>query len=290
MTNAINTYTDDNGRVIVYGYADEVSAVEHTVLDEWREEKKRKEFIASGPILNYVNCYHEPVAALNGILDVNELGAIMKLIPYIRMNSDGHLYRDGKRMTIELLAKAIDKSVNQSRRIVNRLFDVGVLTRDKVGRSFVYGVDDRYHSMGYVIKGEQYTKVLQVKTRTDIRDLSIEAAGVLYKMLPFFNYVHFYLTDNPNEPDASKLSYLSYRQFADMANVNKTTLSVALRELRRHGFVMLSDAYGNQMYRINPDIMTRRRDNYTPDVMAIREEFARHAENAAQNGIEELPY
>lgn len=290
MSNAVKRYTDEDGRVIVYGYEEDVSAMDRSTLDEWLEEKQRKEAISRGPVKNYVNCYHEPVAALNDVLDVNELGAVMKLIPYIRMNTEGALYYGGKRMSVELIAKALDRSVKQSRRIINRLYEVGVLKREKDGRAYVFSVDERFHTIGHVVKGAQFTKVLQVKTRTDIRNISIQAAGVFYKMLPFFNYTHFYLTDNPNEPDASKLRYISHREFADTVNVGRNVVNEALRELRRHGFVMLSDAYGNQLYLINPDIMTRRRDNHTPDVEAIRNEFAALADNAAQNGIEELPY
>lgn len=290
MSDAVQSYIDEDGRKILYGYADEISAQPNEVIEEWREDKRRSEAIARGPVKNFVACYHEPVASLNDILDVNELGAIMKLIPYIKINSGGELRYEGKRMSVQEVAKALDISVRQSRRIVARLLEESVLNREKDGRAYVYNVNERYHSIGHVMKGANFTKVLQVKTRTDIRNISLHAAGVLYKMLPFFNYTHFYLTDNPNESDASKLRHISHREFADMVNVNRNTVNNALRELRRFGFVILSDAFGTQLYRINPDIMTRRVDNHTSDVEAIRKEFEAHRIKAEQDKLVDLPF
>ncbi|MHC8516206.1 hypothetical protein [Sporosarcina sp. ITBMC105] len=77
MTNAIQSYTDEDGRKIVYGYEDEVSIQTHVTLEEWAEERRRREYVKRLPVKNYVNSYHMSVASLNYVLDIAELGAII---------------------------------------------------------------------------------------------------------------------------------------------------------------------------------------------------------------------
>lgn len=294
MADSIQTYIDESGRTVVYGYADEISAVEHTTLEDWREGKRRREMVERGPILNYVNCYHEPVAALNDVLDVNELGAMMKLIPYIKMNADGALYYEGKRMTPALAAKALGVSANQARRLLARLYDEGVLLREKSGKFYVYSVDERYHTIGYVVKDAQFTKVLQVKTRTDIRNISIHAAGVLYKMLPFFNYEHFFLCTNPNEKDEDAIYPLSHREFADMVGIGRNVINRGMTELMRNGFILKATASNGEIYVVNPDIATRRKNMYDENSEKVRGLFrvAKRQGDRKQASIKtgELPY
>lgn len=294
MTNAIQTYIDDDGRKVVYGYADEVSMLTNEVVEEIQEKKRLKAYIEREPTKHYVNCYHGPIAALNEILDVNEIGAIMKLIPYVRMNADGKLYYESNRMTVELMAKAIERSVRHTKTLVAKLFKEGVLTREKVGRSYVYSVDGRYHSMGYVVEGAQFTKVYQMKTRTDIRNISIQSAGVLYKMLPFFNYEHFVLCTNPNEADEDNIYPLSHREFARMVGVNRSVIDAGVKELIRYGFLSKFTSSNGELYIVNPDVATRRKSSIDESTEKVRS-FFRLAERQGERNVigirvDELPY
>lgn len=284
MSEVIQRHIDDDGREIVYGYSDEVSIMTQTSLDAMREQRKADEAKQYGSIHYYVNCYHEPIAELNAILSVDELGAIMKLIPYMRMHTDGHLFYGSDRMTAQLAAKAIGKKLRQTQTILAALTDHRILFREKSGRTYVYGVNNQYHSMGSVVNGGKFTKLYQVQTRTDITNISIQAAGVLYKMLPFFNYAHYYLSENPDELDASKIRHMSHRYFAELINVNRNTVNEAMRELRRYGFIMSADAYGGQLYRINPDIMFRKKNRFDEYTQSVREDFAQLRRNFEQNG------
>lgn len=296
MTKAIQRFTDEDGREIVYGFSDEVSIMSQEQLEAIRDKRKEDEARRYEPIHYYVNCYHEPIADLNDILSVDELGAMMKLIPYMRMHTEGHLYYGKDRMTAQLVAKAIGKKLRQTQTILSTLTDHGILYREKVGKPYVYGVSSQYHSMGSVVSGSKFTKLFQVQTRTDITNISIQAAGVLYKMLPFFNYAHYYLSENPDEIDASKIRHMSHRYFAELINVSRNTVNEAMRELRRYGFIMSVDAYGGQLYRINPDIMFRKKNRYDEYTQSVREDFAQLRRNFEQNGesggidTEELPY
>jgi predicted transcriptional regulator len=199
-------------------------------------------------------------------------------------------------MSAQLVAKAIGKQLRQTQTILTALVEHGILYREKDGRPYVYGVNDRYHSMGSVVKGANFTKLYQTRTRTDIANISIQSAGVLYKMMPFFNYAHYYLSENPSELDASKIRHLSHRSFAEMVNVSRNTINDAMRELRRNGFIMSVESYGGQLYRINPDVMFRKKDEYDEYTQKVREDFEALRRNVEQNGettgidFDELPY
>lgn len=250
----------------------------------------RRESIERGPTLNYVSCYHEPLKELNALLGVNELGAIMKLIPYIKMNTEGRLYYESKPMTAQLAAKAIGRATRQTSAILSSLLKADVVYREKHGRAYVYGVTERYHRMGSVMKGALFTKVLQVKTRTDIRNLSIEAAGVFYKMLPFFNYEHFVLCTNVDEEELSEIHPMSHRKFADMVNVDRGVINRGIKELMRYGFIGTFSAYNGVLYRVNPDVATRRRNLFDDRTEQVRQDFRMAERVALEIKDEELPF
>jgi hypothetical protein len=293
MNNAINKYYDpETGKTIIYGDAEVVSAVPYDELEQWRENKRRKEAAERGPIRYYVNCYHDKVAELNNLLDVNELGALMKLLPYLRMNTGGQLFSGKERMTTKLAAKAIGKSERQTIRLINKMIEVGVMSKEREGRAVVYCVNEEYHSIGKYVRDTFYTKLYQVKTRTDIAKISIQTAGILYKMLPFFNYAHYYLSINPEETDEMKITHMSHRQFADLVNVDRDLVNKAMKELISQGFLMSLQSFGGQLYRINPDVMFRKRVDYDELTEFVRMEFEQSKRGVSQAmvDIEDLPF
>lgn len=232
---------------------------------------------------HYVNCYHDPISELNEKLAVNELGAIMKLLPYLRMNSGGKLIHAGKPMGAAEIGNAIDKGARWTASLLRKLVDEDVLIPEQAGRKLVYRVNERYHTIGHTLKDSYYTKLYQVKTRTDIKNISIQAAGVLYKMLPFFHYTRYYLVTNPNEPDDSKLDHLTQNGLASFVNVERGVINRAIAELNRAGFVMESKSFGATIIRVNPDVMFRQRvgDEFTEEV---RYDFEQHRKAAEKNG------
>lgn len=292
MSGVIQRTTDENGREMIYGYADEISAVPLEILGEWRETKKRRE-LAVGPRRAYVNCYHDTNKALSDLLAIHELGATMKLIPYIKFNSGGHLYYEGERMTATHIAKVIRKSKRPTDTIIQTLVSNGILFTERDGRFVVYGVNEEYHAIGSHVRTTYFTKVYQVKTRTDIANLSIQAAGLLYKMIPFFNYEWCCLCENPEETDVKKIRYLSHIQIARLLDVDRKFIDRYTRELRKYGFMATHIVYEAELYIINPDVMYRKRDEYTPYAEAIRTLFVMGegaAIQMAQIRVSELPY
>jgi hypothetical protein len=294
MSNAIQTYYDpETGKTIVYGNAEEVSIMSRDDLEAWREVKARKEAMKLDQ-RHYVNCYHSPIVELNEILAVNELGTIAKLLPYIKMSSGGKLFYEGKRMGIVEVRKAIGKGQRQATTLVTALVDSGVMFTEYEGKRLVYGVSERFHTIGHTLVNQYYTKVYQTKLRAELKDVSIQAAGVLYKALPFFHYSRYYLCHNPNtSEDLEEIRHLTQRKFAEIVNVDRKVVDRAIKELAQHGFVMISKAYGATVIMVNPDVMFRQKiaDEYTD---FVRNQFSQAKASVEQNGadvdIAELPF
>ncbi|MNC06823.1 hypothetical protein D3C75_543460 [compost metagenome] len=82
---------------------------------------------------------------------------------------------------------------------------------------------------------------------------------------------------------------------ADLARaigVEEQTVTRAMKELSRFGFVMRSEAYGAIVIKMNPDVMYRKKyddDEYT---QGIRYEFEQNAKAAESFGLTDadLPY
>lgn len=294
MSNPIQTYYDpETGKTIVYGDVEEVSIMTRADLDAWHDAKARKEAMKLDQ-RHYVNCYHSPIVELNEILAVNELGTIAKLLPYIKMNSGGKLFYEGKRMGITEVRKAIGKGQRQATTLITALVDSEVMFAEYEGKRLVYGVSERYHTIGHTLVNQYYTKVYQTKLRTELKDVSIQAAGVLYKALPYFHYSRYYLCHNPNtSEDKDEILHLTQRKFAEIVNVDRKVVERAIKELSQHGFVMISNAYCATVIMVNPDVMFRQKvaDEYTDFVRnQFRQAKASADQNGADVGVADLPF
>jgi hypothetical protein len=285
-------YDEDLNKTLLIVPEDTHTVKSNELIESQREYFERQEAIKNDN-RHYVNCYHDPVEELNEKLEVNELGAIMKLLPYLRINSGGRLISDGKRMGIAEIRKAIGKGDRWTVSLVKTLVEQDVLISEKEGRRNVYNVNERYHTIGHTFKDSYYTKLYQTKTRTDIKDISIQAAGVLYKMLPFFHYSKYYLCENPNERNTDQLIHLTQRKFADVVCVDKAIVNRAITELSKNGFVMISRSFGATVIMVNPDVMFRQRigNEYTE---SVRYQFKQASICAEQNGVDvnlsDLPF
>lgn len=266
-------YDEDIGKTLTIVPTDDYVVKHKETVRQQRDYLVRKEAIERGGIRNYVTAYHGPVRKLNDILNLNELGAIMKLLPYMRFDRNGALMDGSKRMGVDDIAKVIGKTKRWTIEILASLVRAGVLISEKDGRRNVYNVSETYHTIGRVLEGTPYTKIYQTKTRADIAHISIQAAGVLYKMIPFIHYERLYLCANPNERDFESIRHLSQARFAAEINVDDGTASRCMRELIRHGFVMRSEVFGSTVIMMNPDVMFRKKTDYDEYTEWVRYQF-----------------
>ncbi|QNK54553.1 hypothetical protein [Paenibacillus sp. PAMC21692] len=287
MSYDIPTYYDeDTGESLMLVDSQKYSVMSHEEIDAIRESRRRQKVIDNaGSGRSYVVSYHEPIRKLNEILTLNEIGVIMKLIPYMRFDRAGELMDGKRRMGIDEIMKAIGKSRRWTVELVGNLARFGVLVAERSGKRNVYNVHESYHTIGSTVETGPFTRVYQTKTRADIANVSIQAAGLLYKMIPYIHYHYLYLCCNPNVRKAEDILHLSQNRFAAEVGVDDDTASRGMQELIRAGFVMRSEAFGARIIRMNPDVMFRKRprkeyDDYTE---FVRQEF-RQAARASVTG------
>lgn len=242
---------------------------------------------------HYVQAYHEPVRKLTSMLGLNELGAIMKLLPYMRMDKAGDLYYEGVRMGSVEIAKAIGKAPRWTATLISTLMRCDILTEKREGRRKVYGVNPEYHAIGRTLNDGRYTKVYQTKLRSDVRDLTVQAAGLLYCMIPYIHYKMLYLCTNPDDPNTDALNHITQASFARIVGIDEQTARRGLRELSKHGFIMRSDSFGTVVIRMNPDVMYRKETCDDEHTQMVRHEFTQNkrAMQAAFDGDDsDLPF
>lgn len=252
-------YDEDTGRNLVIVPVDEYQVRKISDIEEQRAHYRRLEAMKSGGNTGYVNCYHDPIKALSERLELHELGALLKLLPYMSREHGGELITRGKRMGIDDIAKVIGKSKRPTIRIVTSLTDSGVLIAEKDGKRHVYRVNPEYHSIGAVIGNNRFTKLYQTKTRLNIEKVSIQAAGLLYKTIPYFHFQRYYLCANPNESNPREICHLTQEDLAALIGEDPSTVSRRIQELIRAGFIMRMESYGNYVLIVNPDVMYRKK-------------------------------
>lgn len=283
MNNAIRIITDEHGQLLQAAPLDGFRIESEEDIARKREYAQRED-ARKRNTKYYVTSYHEPVRSLTTLLSLNELGAVMKLLPYMHMDNAGDLYLNGKRMGTAEISKVIGKAARWTVTLVSSLVKCGVLTEEKEGRRKVYAIHPEYHTIGRALKqGESFTKIYQMKTRSDVKNLSIQAAGLLYCMIPFFHYRLCYLCTNPDERKADKLDVITQASLARFLGVDDQTVRRGLRELSKNGFIMRSESLGVTVIKVNPDVMYRQKfddDEYT---QALRYDFEQHRK-ASESG------
>lgn len=234
-------------------------ARKHVVLSKEKLEAQRKYRERQAARLrlkgkNFVVCPHESVKELSQKLKLHELGALIKLLPYLQLNHDGLLVQDGENMKIKDIGRVIGKKRGATTTILKRLAGEGVIIKGGSKKTPSYSISRSYHWMGSVEPTLRWTKLYQVENRSRLDTLSIQEAGMLYKLLPYFHYETYWLCANPNDKE---LKRLNHKQLAELIGEDERVVNEYLRKLDKLGFVMKLQSHGAVNYLVNPDIMFR---------------------------------
>lgn len=241
---------------------------------EGYKKRLKRELYESMTRKNWVASYHDPIKGLLNTLSMDEFGAIIKLIPHMRFNSGGKLFYGSKRMGKEEIAKSIGKSMRQTSRLLSALVKASVVQTEKEGRRIVYSISKKYHTMGDA-RNAPFTKLFQGFIRKKFEKLTIQQAGILYAVLPYFHYKSFLLCANPYVPDEDEADPMTAKELAEVLRIDEKTVYRHMAALSKHGIVMGYKSHGVTTYRIHPDLMFRSwYDNN--DAEEFREEFNRH--------------
>jgi predicted transcriptional regulator len=232
---------------------------------------------------HYVNCYHGPIKDVTQTLKLNELGALIKLLPFLRFKGDGLLELKGKPMTAKDIAKAIGKSERMAKGIIANLLEEGILVKEGERKGVKYFVAERFHTIGYTLEGQAFTKLYQRETRLRADKLSIQEAGLLYKIIPYFHYQTYFLCANPDANEKTEdLEHLNQAQLADLIHESRETVKRGVNSLMAQGFVMKISSYNTSRILVNPDVMFRS-EYETAHTDVVRKQFVELAKGAEES-------
>ena len=113
-----------------------------------------------------------------------------------------------------------------------------------------------------------FTKLFVVKSRNLVKELSIQEAGLIWKIIPYFHFSTYYLCENPMEKDSAR--HMSRKMLAEHVGHDMNTVGKLMNGLSRKGAVIITLLYGKNRYLINPDLMYRK---------STEDEHAKHVRN-----------
>lgn len=241
--------------------------------EAYLEKQAKQQAIMNGRSKNWVACYHEAIKSLTSKLSIEERGVVFLLLPYMNLRKKGELMTRGERMNVKNIAKAVGKSEAHMKRTLPHIVESGVLYKEREGKSIVYGISAEYHTIGKNHEGH-FTKLYQQCTTTlkEEYDLTIQLAGMLYALLPYFHYHTYLLCTNPNEEDPQALDPMSDSELAELLAVDRSTINRLMNQLAKRGVVAKIGSHGVWIYRVNPDLMYRMKIE-TEYTEAVRADF-----------------
>ncbi|MGM0904250.1 MAG: hypothetical protein ACQEXB_24500 [Bacillota bacterium] len=260
-------YRDERGQA--------VKATTITQLEARQKYAMIRRSISDRNQKRYVNCYHEPIREITKELNLNEVGALIRLLPFLRFKQDGLLIRNGKPMKMSDIAHVIGKQVRMASTIIHRLIDVGIMRQEGVKRGAKYFIDEQYHNIGKTVEGAMFTKLYQQETRFKTDKLTIQESGLFYKMIPYFHHERYYLCANPNSciEDGEVIEHLTMEELAELFGESYDVVKRCMRSLVKHGLLMRRDSFKVYTFVVNPDVMYRS-EYETEYTRQVRDEFA----------------
>lgn len=236
----------------------------------WRKRAYHKEKVRGK---NWVACYHEPIKKIieEKKLELHELGALLLLITYLQFNKDGLLIVENEPMTIDDIGIIIRKKRRQTQTIVSKLTSVGIINNIGNNRNPKYVINQEYHSIGEIGDG-MFTQLYQVKTREKASEISLQDAGLLYKILPWFHYQKCYLCSNPNEMNPEEIHHLNHTELSELIGEDEKIVRRHMNSLINKGFIMKRVSYGAVNYIVNPNIMYGQ-EGSSDYINSLRDEF-----------------
>jgi hypothetical protein len=224
---------------------------------------------------NFIACYSHEIRKINHELTLIEAGAMMRLLGYMRWNQGGKLIVKDKPLRMKDLAKVFGKGETQTKAILKRLEAVELVIKVREGKSNVFFINPRFFQFGGNLGTGYFTKLYQVKARNLVKELTLQEAGMLWKVISYFHYGTYYLCANPDEPNPKEIKHMDRETLAAHIGHDVSTVSHLMNALRQKGALLTTESRGSKRYLINPDLMYRKNyeDAYT---QSIRELFKQH--------------
>lgn len=246
-SSSYSVINENTGEIVAADVASYQTKKQHTFL---RSRKHTQELGSK----RFIKCYNDSMKEISEMLNLTQAGALMRLLSYLKLSGKGKLTSEGKPLKQADMQQAFNKGRNAVTKIVKALEAVDVLKVEGKGRGKKFYINEAFHHMGSGGRKSLFTRLYLTKARKLLERLTLEEAGLVYKLMPYVNYRSLLLCDKPDEENAAALNVT---QLAEAINYDRSELTKKLKSLRRKGAIMMTDVYGVQGYAIHPDMINR---------------------------------
>jgi DNA-binding transcriptional ArsR family regulator len=250
------------------------------------------------PTKHFIINFHDTLGKIEDQLDVKTAGVALTLSLYMERKSGGLLKINGEVMTKQDIDEILgmDDETCKGHLDVLKTFEIIDYKREKVevvetrGRNKgktkvisanVYKINPNHHYMGYLLDGNKerdFTKVFKEAAKEYLEYVSLEARGLLYKMLRYVHFQSYYLVKNPNSDlrkDREKTFYeniknesikkeilndqqdLKIQDFVEITGKSQRTIERYIKEWEYARLVIKNGRGKHATYLMNPSIFTR---------------------------------
>ncbi|MGM1433609.1 hypothetical protein ACS2CQ_11810 [Bacillus cereus group sp. BceL295] len=183
--------------------------------------------------------YAHHVAMKESLNDVQK-GALLLMSTFIKRNSEGKLIDTrGGELTVNQLAKLIEKSPRQAKRIVTECESIGALTTRKEGKEIVITFTDMLYKCG-TLEGEKknHVKVFQQRIREVSKELSLKELGLLADLLAHFHWKGHVLCANPTAYELDKIQAWRRQDIIERLGYNKKFVTTSMRKFKNNRILL----------------------------------------------------
>lgn len=250
------------------------------------------------PSKHFTMNFHDTLEKVEEQLDVKTAGVALTLSLYMDRNSDGILKINGEIMTKQDIDEILGMDDETCKEQLDLLKGLGVIDYQRAkmevveikGRNKgktknisanIYKMNPNHHYMGYLLgddRNRQFTKVFKEAAKDYLDHISLEARGLLYKLLRFVHFQSYYLVTNPNNDlrvDKEKTFYENIKEenlkkeilhmqedltidgFIEITGKSRRTVERYIKEWEYARLVIKNGRGKNASFLMNPSIFTR---------------------------------
>jgi DNA-binding MarR family transcriptional regulator len=202
-------------------------------------------------------------------LNIGEVGLLLFLARYMKMNDGGKITHQSKRITVSEVGKLIGRKPTAVRKALDELEKRSLIYRVKEGRNIYVELSDDLFVCGSMEGNKvEAVKIFKVKLAEIAKKLSLNELGLFMLMLENVHWKTHVLCDNPEEQETNQLILWRRKDLCEATGLGKNFVNATLRKLRDLKAIAEVRTV-NEGICVHPSIVSRQR--VTPSWEAICE-------------------
>lgn len=197
-------------------------------------------------------------------LNNSEAGTFYHLISLLQWDKQGTLYRNGKRMNLEVICEITGLSDRHLRTMLNRFVEVELLIKKGGKKNQEYILNPIHVDMGKTKQKTPFTKIYKMPGRYLNEKITKKDMGFLFKLSLFIDYNTLKLAHNPYEKNPEKIVPLQISDITNIIGGSLQTTKAYLNRLLDAGFLYREKHTGSPKamwcYYIHPQVAFRGND------------------------------